>query len=392
MGNHQTLFASRRIANFVLLFLVLLVTFPGLSAQTRRLAVRNAATRDIHVLGNTGAVPVSQMADTVTLRPTQLLIAREQVAPQIAKQANGALRMTLPYQISGIDTAGQPLDYRLVVDVDRGGMIYAPRSQRFEGRLLVGIVDAHDPTATRTLPQPIAVQVTGQADQITPQNLDITTSNVPFHPVELVAASPGNTVAVNFRFSASADPTQTSLDVLRPRLNISASPGQIDGLGLQSATITIRAEGFENPNGSVVTLDAPQGGLDSTSVTLNSSGTGTTSIRSIGIGKTTITAKLPPAIDQQAVVMFQLPWVFLICALGGGFIGALIRLLTGDGAKKAGTSSALLGGVLIGILVAVAYAVGVNLTPIHPAATVGQALVFAVSGVGAYLGKLFMPK
>ena len=389
MGNQRIPPACYRAVSF-LLFLVVAFTVVDASAQTRNLDVKRIRSRDVHVLGNTGSVPVSHMADSITVRPSQLLIAREQAAPQVAKQANGVIRMTLPYQISGIDTAGQPLDYRLVVDVDRGGMIYMPRSQRFEGRLLVGIVDAHDPTATRTLPQPIAVQVTGQADQITPQNLDITSSNVPFHPVELVAASPGNTVAVNFRFSASADPTQTSLDVLRPRLSISASPGQIDGLGLQSATITVRAEGFENPDGSIVTLDAPQGGLDSTSITLNSAGTGTTSIRSIGIGKSTVTAKLPPAADQQTVVMFQTPWVFLICALSGGLIGAFIRMLTGGGAKKVGVTALL--GVLIGILVAVAYAVGVNLTPIHPTATVGQALVFVVSGVGAYVGKLVMPK
>src|SRR5882724_2489697 len=366
-----------------------------LSAQTRTVPLRGQTSRDVHVLSRAGADRVSAAADTVTLKPNQLLVAREKGNFSMTRQSSGAVRLTLPYQISGVDDAGRALDFKLVVDIDRGGMTFVPGAQRFEGRLYVGIIDSHDPTVSRSLPQPISIQVTGQVDQIDPAILQVANSNLPFQSVQLVAIMPPDKVDISFRCSFSQEPTETALTVLRPKLSVTPSPSQIDGLGLQSATITVRAEGFANPGGAIVTLAADRGGLDSTQVKLDSSGTGGTSIRSIGMGKSTITASLPPANPVPTTVTFQTPWVFLFCAVCGGIVGSLIRIFgAGEQAKKSRRKSlvALLAGAMIGLLVAAAYAVGVNLTAIRPTATVGQALVFVIAGVGAYVGKIFIPK
>ena len=42
--------------------------------------------------------------------------------------------------------------------------------------------------------------------------------------------------------------------------------------------------------------------------------------------------------------------------------------------------------LLTGVLIFALYAVGVNVLPVNPTVNVGAVLVFAVSGLGAYLG------
>lgn len=396
MRQHRSRVIWTTKALYPLLSMVLMVAIGSdLSAQTRTVPLRAQTSRDAHVLSRAGADRVSAAADTVILKPNQLLVAREKGNVSMTRQSSGAVRLTLPYQISGVDDAGRELDFKLVVDIDRGGMTFVPGAQRFEGRLYVGVIDSHDPTASRSLPQPISIQVTGQVDQIDPAILQVVNSNLPFQTVQLLATMPPDKVDISFRCSFSQEPTEAALTVLRPKLTVTPSPIQIDGLGLQSANITVRAEGFANLGGAIVTLAADRGGLDSTQVKLDSSGTGGTSIRSIGMGKSTITASLPPANPVSATVTFQTPWVFLLCAICGGVIGSVIRIF-GAG-KQTNTSTrrsllALLAGAMIGLLVAAAYAVGVNLTAIRPTATVGQALVFVIAGVGAYVGKMFIPK
>jgi len=195
--------------------------------------VKAQASRDIHVLSKTGVARVSTGANAVTLQPSQLLIAREKRAIDITRQSNGAVRLTLPYKISGVDDAGNALAYKLIVDIDRGGMTFVPRTKLFEGRLYVGVIDSRDPSARQSLPQPISIQVTGQVDQIEPAILQVVNTNLPFQPVRLVAAMIG-------LLAAAAYTVGVNLTAIRP----TATVGQalvfvVAGVGAYAGTLFI---------------------------------------------------------------------------------------------------------------------------------------------------------
>lgn len=374
-----------------------LIGFVSLSsyAQPRPVSVEPLHPRELHVLSSTGARAVAAASRQVTVRPNQLLIALLADPVKEEKRQEGGIRWTLPYRIIGVDSSGTKMELRLVVDVDKGGMTFVPSSARFEGRLFVGVVDAKNPASAKPLAQKAQVQVTGTVDTIEPATVSVNHSNLPFAPVHLAAANPADSVQLSFRFTFSPSTLEKDLPVIRPKLNLKVSPNRVGGLGLETATIVVRLEGLTTPEGREVTLDTDRGGLEATTIRLNNSGAGSTSIRSIGIGMARITAADPPATTGQVTVRFMWPWGFLLGATAGGVCGAGIRALTLRKKQQLSTKAvtAMIGsGVLIGILVAAAYAVGVNLTGIRPLAKAGEALVFVLSALGSYLGKIAVPK
>jgi uncharacterized membrane protein len=85
-------------------------------------------------------------------------------------------------------------------------------------------------------------------------------------------------------------------------------------------------------------------------------------------------------------VRFTLPWAFSISAILGGIVGVLAKRVQSKSKKSKPMVVNLLAGIAIGILGAVAYAVGVNLTGYVPQAKVGEALILFVAGIIAYVG------
>jgi hypothetical protein len=77
----------------------------------------------------------------------------------------------------------------------------------------------------------------------------------------------------------------------------------------------------------------------------------------------------------------------LLTAVLGGMIGAYVaRVQRSPIRSRRALRSVVLVGLLTGIVVVVLYAVGVNVLPIQPTATAGEALAFGLAAVGGYLG------
>ena len=64
------------------------------------------------------------------------------------------------------------------------------------------------------------------------------------------------------------------------------------------------------------------------------------------------------------------------------YVGLVMRA---DNDGEGGTMALILG-ILTGLVVVALFAVGVNVLPIRPTATAGEALAFALSAAGAYVG------
>lgn len=83
---------------------------------------------------------------------------------------------------------------------------------------------------------------------------------------------------------------------------------------------------------------------------------------------------------------FTPPWAFAIAAILGAVVGVVGKKLGTRSKGKKLTIAALLAGVALGVLAAVAFAVGVNLTGYVPQAKAGEAVTFFVAGIVAYAG------
>lgn len=379
---------ARRLAAAALVLAGTWVAGSPASAQTRTIGIAAMRPQSARVLTAQGVRSIAtEVPATVTATS---LVALELARPITLKPTEtGGVRLQLPYQLYGVDPSGKPLDLELVVDVDHGGLTVAPDGNHFAGELRLGVVDRAEPTATRSLPQQVMVQVTGDLDTISPATVVLAHTNLPFEIVALSAAAPdGPSVALRFRPSFAASETPTTIAVRRPTVHLQVSPAAIDGFGLQEATVTARLDGLPSAEGRSISLTTDRGHLAATSLTLDSLGAATTTIRSIGAGRANMVAHSAFADSQPQAIDFRLPWLFLIASVLGGALGAGIRAGSGRQGPSRRLARTAVVGALIGILVAAAWAVGVNLTGVRPAVNVGEAAVFVTAGIGGYLGRL----
>jgi hypothetical protein len=380
---------------FLLVFVIgfiLIISLPARS-QTRTIRRSETESENLKLMKPTGITQIMPTVNSINIRPGEYLIAR--VGNTAAKQsmADGKQRFTLPFQVYGISRSGKDLNLELVIE-DEGGMRFDQTDNRFEGVLHVGLLDKDSPNSPQQpIPNSIDLLVINEQGGIDPRgDLRITHTNLPFEAVTAHVIAPQEPVRIKIRASFDQEPVSIDLPIIRPRINLKTSRQTIKGWGLETAEINIVVEGFPNPEGKTVLLESTKGGLDSTRLELDNNGTAGTEIRSIGVGEAEITASMANAESDQAIIVFVNPWMFFLIAIIGGLIGSLIKILT----DKIGSAKGIIGrlalGILIAIVVAVAFTVGVNLTGIEPKAKVGEAVIFVLAAIGAWAGTFTIPK
>lgn len=361
-----------------------------LALHAQRIPVDRSLLRanDVRILSRTGIRTLPRSIQVAQLSPGEYLIARVGDTATVRASTATEIRWDLPLRMVGADGTGQRLTLRPVVEVGGGGLRMTPEKGGFAGEILIGIEDEEHPEESRPLGRTIRVLVTANADTTTPNGVSIDHTNLPFVSVRIVALRPGDSVRVRLR--PEFDPTgiDLALPVVRPDLSLRASPEQIQGFGLETATLSIRADGIAITDSLAVTLSSNRSRPEPTIVWLGASGVTTALIRSSGIDTAIVRAEAAGMQPASVMLLFVTPWAFVIAALSGGLVGGVIRYIT---LKTQRVEKILfvpllvhvLLGVLAGFVTAVAYAVGINLLNVHPTATVGEALVFVIAALGA---------
>ena len=340
----------------IIFFLVCLVGFLfvvplPVQTQTRTIRRSEADTENLRLLKPTGITQIAPTINTIRIQPGEYLIARVGDSATIQRIAVDKNRHILPLRIFGVNSSGEDLNLDVV------------------------------PNA------PLEVRRGGPSG-----DLRINHTNLPFEAVTAHAIAPQDPVNIRIRTSFDPEPESIVLSVIRPRIGLKTSRPTIKGWGLETADINILVEGFPDPEGKVVILESTKGGLESTRLTLDNNGTAISKIRSIGIGEAKITASMANTESAKADITFTTPWVFFLMALFGGLVGSVIKILQ----DKTGSAKLIIGrlalGILIAIVVAVAFTVGVNLVGIAPKAKVGEAVIFVLAAIGAWAGTFVLPK
>ncbi len=311
-----------------------------------------------------------------------------------ATQPDETVAIKLPYKIITLDRRGNRIDLRVIAYVHGGGLRATGGTAGFRGKLSVGVQDEAKNTRQRSF-APVEMLITGDVDAVKPERVKLTKTN-DLRPIELQALSPREPVSVTIIPLAISDSATIAskneiieVPVIWAELSVAVSPITIQGFGLETAQVIVRSHGLREPGGVEVTLATDRGRLAETTLILDEQGTATTTIRSVSSGVAHIEAYGSTAQEPtSAEITFAIPWFFLFFAVAGGMVGSLLRWAHRRRTKASARSPwlELSLGVLAGIVVSTAYAIGINLLRVSVDASAGEALVFVLSALGAYVG------
>ena len=387
----------RRFTCYILAALsLLLVSTPLFAQQVLRIDPRTLGMENIRLISPAReAIAVQSAAANVSLRTNEFLIGRSETPIQHIL-LNDTARFTLPYKIVGADRSGALVKLSPVIEVGGGGFRFDPNLDAFVGNLFIGLQDELKPEQASPLARAVRMLVTAAADSVGPASVLVNHTNLPFLPVEIVVRRPEETVSVRLRPEFDAVGMELAVPVRRPSLRIEVSPPNIQGLGLETADVTVSAQGAAINGPITVRLSSSGARPEPPTLMLEGSGTASATIRSRGLGSAELTASSDILQSATATVNFEAPWGFAIAAIAGGLVGGFLRFLMpliGTTKKLRPRELALQValGSLAGILTASAYAVGLNFLDVSPSAVVGEALVFTIAALGALASSTLFP-
>lgn len=344
----------------------------------------------VSVVGSSGT---DTIADTgrVSLMRDQYLAAVVGDRTQIDTASGG--HVDLPIRYVRTDASGERAEFHLTpaVEVEGGGLGYRPDGDLFRGSVLIGVEDSVRPSSRRSLDPPIRLQLTTDAGSIEPSQLELRATNIPFVRVLLeTPASAGDSLTVHVRPEFTREPVNFRVALLRPALRLEPSPRRILGFGLEVARLTAILPPGATRAARTVVFESDRGAAEPATVTVRDEGTAGAALRSRGVGRATVAVHSPPLGSGTAQVVFEWPVTFLVASLLGAALGDAVAWGRGrrSGTRRsAGRRGAeLLSGFLVGLLTAVGYAAGVNLTGLEIKTQYGEGLAFVLAALGSIYG------
>lgn len=262
---------------------------------------------------------------------------------------------------------------------------FIPDAQEFVGSLAIGLASLGSAQGSQMLSAPFAFKVfeTGQhvsVQQLSPPYalIDIATDAAARPPILHIAAN-----FTDERLAATAP--------LVPTLRVGLDNQTLEGLGLQTATVTVDAVGGPTVPTGVVSLSAPGAVLDDDRLDLDSHGRAHTRLRGVLAGRITITATASGYDAGATSLGIVWPSYAIIPTLLGSLLGAAIRMSTRPRRDMTATRLAygLICAAVIGELVFGLYdLVGLLslLTPLHLDARVAGLVAFGAATVAGWNG------
>jgi hypothetical protein len=331
-----------------------------------------------------GTDTVAASAANVTLRPGEVIAART---------GDRAVRRdsvyALPFQYLGLDREhNAAMTYRPVY-LYEGGLRYRPDRDLFQGSFEIALEDSSNPGVERELSRAVRIRFGGDADSIDPSSVELRRTNSQFERVSVVARTVRDSVRVNIVPTFDLRGVSLWLPV-QSALAFEPPPERIQGLGVETATLVLSVRGRPPAEPITVTLSADRGSLDTNQVTLGAGGATVARLRSAGRGPAKIRAFAPGFQSAETRIDFGWPIVFLLAAVSGGLLGGLATTTTRrqPGRKRRPLGTALLHGVLIGVVAAVVYfGIGLNLLQFDvKVAHFNEIAVFAFAALAAMFG------
>lgn len=340
-------------------------------------------------------------ATTARIADREILVLGELAASSTAAATQPTLRLP-PRTVyaervqrpPGTDSVQDPLRFRFVMpsgdelDVEPNFRVleairFDPTTDRFRGRIGLGVLSTTRPQDTSPIDPPVRFTVSGQGLSLDPVQIPVGHLNQPFEEIAVSYAEPR--AEVELQLVSSFDPQaplRRRVEAELPTLELFTSRPSADGFGLGTISVSVAASAGPVFAGRRVSLRTSGGYLDQSEVTLDDQGRGETTLRSSFVGPASISARGYPFTSPEPVdVRFAMPLALFGALLAGALVGSAARhFFVREPWRR------FAGGMLAGIVGGVLAALGVNVLAIAVHVPAGEAFVFVIAALSAYLG------
>ena len=252
---------------------------------------------------------------------------------------------------------------------------YEPATKDFRGSLSIYLREVGQ-TVSRPLSIPLQMLVRTNADRVIPASLGFGHTYFPPQDVQVISGNPQNVVKV--RFITEIDTSGYDIDVaVEPGLTNQTGQTRLQAYGVEKASLVIVMRPLVTTGPLSVSVTATSGYVSPETVDLRS-GQATVTVRSSGVGKSTVTVVGSGYRPAQAELEYIFPWAFLIATLLGSMIGAFLWREEGFGFGQ------FLRRMLMGLIVVVAWVIlGLNLLNIPLPTYYNEGLAFVLGALGS---------
>ena len=331
---------------------------------------------------------VSPSVDSLRVRPGVVVAIHlgDIIGRSRAAADGGPSRLTLPRLYIVISASGRDT-LLLRPDVLADELQYDDGAGVFRGVLQLGLLDSLEPSRTDRFLTPIRFLLSAPGADIQPREFAIDHANLPYTTVRLRTPLPEDTLRLRIRDQLDPHEVVAPIAVRRTLIALEPVSRSIPGLGLGATAIHVTLPAEAGPGPKTVRLRALRGTPDPSTVPLTGGATADVKIRAVGLGRDTVSAQAGPLRAVPVEIVYQPPVLFLLAALVGGVVGSLVAAAQSRRRGRAASRGRYsVSGLAAGLLVAVAFAIGLNLTGVAIPPQSGEAVVFVVAALGAMLG------
>ena len=249
---------------------------------------------------------------------------------------------------------------------------------------IVLVEDTAGISSQKKLKKPVEIEVsTASGAEVSPSVISIDHTNLPSTVIHVVDKSKTNPLPVLIKTSSNPAGYTVHLNK-EARLCIETPARSIQGLGVQSIPINISLQNYYGPDAINASVTVNKGSVSPARITVFKDSISTVMLTSESLGNAELKISAGGISGDQRTYKYCFPWIFLLFAVVGSFLGALVKHFTGKGKKNFGKTIGL--GVITGFIFAILYYVlGITLFSIKTGFLINE---FAVLGL-SFLGALF---
>lgn len=234
--------------------------------------------------------------------------------------------------------------------------------------------------------EPVNIEVASNDAIIEPNHLQIKHLNLPSTNVDLIADRINDSAKVKVITNSNPEGYATFVKV-KSNLEISSNRSTLQGMGIQKIPVTVRFIGSSSADSVKVNFSVEKGTVHPTSMYISYNKPATIYLTSEGTGQARLTASSFDTTSNDLYFDYVFPFIFLLSSLAGGLAGAMAKYYLNATGKRKFAMKPIAGGILVGILGAVAYyALGINLLGFKMSAGLNELAVFGFSGLCSYFG------
>ncbi|MBK9357148.1 MAG: hypothetical protein IPN08_07150 [Bacteroidales bacterium] len=283
-----------------------------------------------------------------------------------------------------VEGTNEQISYRILF-IDAGPLRYNFETALFEGSIRFLPVEVTDSGKIKPVKKTLSVpeEIIVSFD---PESIPISISEVNWPPREVSIKASDPIDSLEVRILTMSNPAGYLKNLrIEPAILISSVRKTIQGMGIQTLPLHVTLKGVSKFRPLHVGIETSLGTIDSANLMLTGGKPGKVILRSESLG--TIEVKVVNAGYRSNSIIIEavFPWLFLLLAILGGFIGGLGKNLLGR--KKLTIRSMTLGSIF-GLIAAFAYwGLGIVLIGFSiETRGLNEAMVFGLGLIAGYFG------